>query len=432
MSNLHSSNQTPFVDGSLATVWHECSRSFYRAWLIRPLSKQEVANEIPMDEEAPPPFGPHIHVLKGTARKNGDGFKDPTKKGNVVFVWNQQLPSPYQEGQYPRVDNSIMSASTDMYDFEPATAEEARTVVQRSEEKATSQDLNALLDRFVQVLNPILQFRHVVSYNDTYFGEPTGLLKRTLVALERLSSADSAIPTSRLLRNIQTKAEPTPPSPEEAKANDRPNQMIKTPEEWEARTHTFRAGSTSRGHFPTLKDPIPQDPSPQSFNLRNPPLRDSESSTIWDGPPLSIKLFPKMTGTTGFLTHALPQDQPASWNFPGLKCPLQEDLASQNLQSILDQFLSRLHVMPPILREGPFSTFNDPMTWTQWAPTQRVDYGLSKTFVQIRFRAGGSAIGQAREFDWNHHTDSGANGGDIVAFRNRDAPVGYAPPGYPD
>ncbi len=210
MSNLFNTEPAPFVDGSLATVWHEGSRSFYQARLIRPLSKQDVANEEPLglrglgqpildpiamlhnevaelrrqneeiaalllnnDQKGSTRWAENLlaslngetkawtvrpipsvsQVLKGTARRSGDGFKDETKKGHVVFVWNQPLPSPYAEGQYPRVDNSIMSASTDTYDFEPATVDEAREAVQRGEERATETDLDSLRQRIVQAVS---------------------------------------------------------------------------------------------------------------------------------------------------------------------------------------------------------------------------------------------------------------------------------------
>lgn len=67
-------------------------------------------------------------VLKGVGKINGDGWKDTTKVGEVVFVWNEELPPPYSPGLFPRVGNEIWSASTDQYDFEPATAAEVRAL----------------------------------------------------------------------------------------------------------------------------------------------------------------------------------------------------------------------------------------------------------------------------------------------------------------
>ncbi len=69
-------------------------------------------------------------VLKGVGKINGDGWKDTTFLGQVVYVWNTELPEPYKPGQYPRIGNPGWSASTDQYDFTPATAEEAKNAVE--------------------------------------------------------------------------------------------------------------------------------------------------------------------------------------------------------------------------------------------------------------------------------------------------------------
>jgi hypothetical protein len=70
-------------------------------------------------------------ILKGIGKINGDGWKDVTKKGEVVFVWNTELPRPYKAGQFPRIGNNCgWSASTDQYNFQPATADEARQAVE--------------------------------------------------------------------------------------------------------------------------------------------------------------------------------------------------------------------------------------------------------------------------------------------------------------
>lgn len=65
-------------------------------------------------------------ILKGVGRIDGDGWKDTTRKGEVVFVWNAEKPSPYASGQYPRIGNEGWSASTSQYDFAPATVQEVR------------------------------------------------------------------------------------------------------------------------------------------------------------------------------------------------------------------------------------------------------------------------------------------------------------------
>ncbi len=63
-------------------------------------------------------------VLKGVGKRAGDGWKDTTKKGEIVFVWNREHPSPYTAGQFPRIGKERWSASTEQYDFSPATLEE--------------------------------------------------------------------------------------------------------------------------------------------------------------------------------------------------------------------------------------------------------------------------------------------------------------------
>ncbi|MDX2334575.1 hypothetical protein [Brevundimonas vesicularis] len=68
-------------------------------------------------------------VLKGVGKVNGDGWKDTTTKGEVVFVWNAEKPSPYAPGQYPRVGNDGWSASTSQYDFAPATADDVPAIL---------------------------------------------------------------------------------------------------------------------------------------------------------------------------------------------------------------------------------------------------------------------------------------------------------------
>lgn len=69
-------------------------------------------------------------VLKGVGKVNGDGWKDTTRIGEVVYVWNTELPEPYKPGQYPRIGSPGWSASTDQYEFIPATVEEASSAVE--------------------------------------------------------------------------------------------------------------------------------------------------------------------------------------------------------------------------------------------------------------------------------------------------------------
>lgn len=61
-------------------------------------------------------------VLKGVAKFGGDGFKDPTVKGQVVYVWNQEKPLPYKPGQFPRVGNGAgWTAERDQFEFTAAS-----------------------------------------------------------------------------------------------------------------------------------------------------------------------------------------------------------------------------------------------------------------------------------------------------------------------
>jgi hypothetical protein len=64
------------------------------------------------------PRGP---ILRGVGKINGDGWKDTTRKGEIVFVYGSSLPPPYSAGQFPRVGNPIWSASLDQYEFSPAS-----------------------------------------------------------------------------------------------------------------------------------------------------------------------------------------------------------------------------------------------------------------------------------------------------------------------
>jgi hypothetical protein len=68
-------------------------------------------------------------ILRGVGKIDGDGWKDTTFTGEVVFVWNDEMPPPYAPGQYPRVGKEGWSASTRQYDFTPATADDARAII---------------------------------------------------------------------------------------------------------------------------------------------------------------------------------------------------------------------------------------------------------------------------------------------------------------
>src|SRR5690625_569727 len=67
-------------------------------------------------------------ILKGVARISGDGWKDKTREGDVVYVWNRELPPPYALGEYLRVGNDVWAAGTNVFDFAPAPQEEVEAV----------------------------------------------------------------------------------------------------------------------------------------------------------------------------------------------------------------------------------------------------------------------------------------------------------------
>ena len=99
--------------GAASVTWHESG----------PLG-------LPHTDPASPartPMG-EPQVLKGVGKINGDGWKDTTSIGEVVYVWNAEKPSPYAPGQYPRIWNEGWSASTAQYDFSPASIDEVRAL----------------------------------------------------------------------------------------------------------------------------------------------------------------------------------------------------------------------------------------------------------------------------------------------------------------
>jgi hypothetical protein len=60
-------------------------------------------------------------ILKGIGKIDGDGWKDTTRKGEVIFAYKPTLPKPYAEGQHERVGNIGWTASEKQYDFVPAS-----------------------------------------------------------------------------------------------------------------------------------------------------------------------------------------------------------------------------------------------------------------------------------------------------------------------
>ena len=74
---------------------------------------------------------------------NGDGFKDTTREGEIVFVWNVEKEPPYAPGQYPRIGNEVWSASVNQYNFMPATASDLPAILASL---SASNDSNAMRD----------------------------------------------------------------------------------------------------------------------------------------------------------------------------------------------------------------------------------------------------------------------------------------------
>lgn len=70
-------------------------------------------------------------VLKGVGKRNGDGWKDVTQEGEVVYVWAGELPKPYAPGQYRRIGVPFYTASTEQYEFTPVPLLETTDVLEK-------------------------------------------------------------------------------------------------------------------------------------------------------------------------------------------------------------------------------------------------------------------------------------------------------------
>ncbi|WP_296200516.1 hypothetical protein [uncultured Hyphomicrobium sp.] len=118
--------ETPAIRNSLGLFrsailcgeqWSDTCRDAYMA-ALKELDQLAMLTAAPVREEG------GAVILKGVGKIDGDGWKDTTRKGEVVFVWGIEKPSPYAPGQYPRIGNEGWSASTSQYDFLPATVQE--------------------------------------------------------------------------------------------------------------------------------------------------------------------------------------------------------------------------------------------------------------------------------------------------------------------
>ncbi|MFN3440865.1 MAG: hypothetical protein ACK4Z3_00535 [Rhizobium rosettiformans] len=123
------SHVVPEIDGgrfeewSLADFAGQC-RMQSRDQLDPEFSRFMAALGKRLSQIAPAPEQHMAPILKGIGKRAGDGWKDTTTKGEITFVWNRELPSPCSAGQYPRIGNEQWSASTEQYDFTPASLEE--------------------------------------------------------------------------------------------------------------------------------------------------------------------------------------------------------------------------------------------------------------------------------------------------------------------
>lgn len=90
-------------------------------------------------------------VLKATARRNASWKEGDEVKGDVLYVWDAALAPPYAEGQYPRIGNEGWTASSSLFDFEPATADEIASVLdgipQASELSSAAQEVLGQIDK---------------------------------------------------------------------------------------------------------------------------------------------------------------------------------------------------------------------------------------------------------------------------------------------
>lgn len=68
-------------------------------------------------------------IFKATRRADGDGWKDTAKAGDVVFVHNVTMPSPYSPGEMQRLGEDSWTVNAKEWDLVPATPQEVRDAV---------------------------------------------------------------------------------------------------------------------------------------------------------------------------------------------------------------------------------------------------------------------------------------------------------------
>lgn len=119
-----------FPDLDAAVALRDADNNPAQAWFDLKLAEHEEFRAKHADPLAPPAIFPAPLILAGVGKFNGDGFKDVTKAGEIVFAWNAELPKPWAPGQFQRVGNDAgWTASTAQYHFRPATMEEVKALI---------------------------------------------------------------------------------------------------------------------------------------------------------------------------------------------------------------------------------------------------------------------------------------------------------------
>lgn len=148
-------------------------------------------------------------VLKGVAKFGGDGFKDPTVKGQVVYVWNQEKPSPYKPGQFPRVGNgSGWTAERDQFEFTAASMDEIVDVLETPllESKAKLRQITEAIKGYYRAMD---ERKHAgvaqsaaLAFIEEVMGMRWGSGEQSLAAPKADTVTVNASALRRMLRNL--------------------------------------------------------------------------------------------------------------------------------------------------------------------------------------------------------------------------------------
>ncbi len=63
-----------------------------------------------------------LPIYRSISLYSGDGWKDDTRKGDVVFTYGRALPRPYGEGQHPMVGCTIQCIFINSTDWQTRKA----------------------------------------------------------------------------------------------------------------------------------------------------------------------------------------------------------------------------------------------------------------------------------------------------------------------